>query len=147
MLFYVLKILKNVVIRYFFTIFVGMKKVAHSIAISLSLVFLCNALLSGYYLSYYLLSKGAFVATYCQNKAHPERHCQGACKFAELTGEQPQAPISQQKPIAPPEVFYQNFPSWELEVFTSLVSHCYYYTSLKAQQVLLSWWRPPKMSE
>ena len=127
----------------FFAIFVAMKKAARSIAILLSVVFLCNAILSGYYLSYFLLSKGAFVAAYCQNKARPQLHCEGACKFAQLTKEQTDAPVSQQKVFTLLEVFFQEIPQWELADFPIHVSHCYYYTSLTMQEVIFPEWQPP----
>lgn len=130
----------------FFAIFVAMKKATHSIAILLSVVFLYNAILSGYYLSYFLLSRGAFVAAYCQNKARPQLHCEGACKFAQLTKEQTDAPVSQQKVFTLPEVFFQEIPQWELADFPIHVSHCYYYTSLTMQEVTFSWLHPPIMA-
>ena len=136
---------KNGLDVFFFAIFVAMKKAASSIAILLSVVFLYNAILSGYYLSYFLLSKGAFVAAYCQNKARPQLHCEGACKFAQLTKEQTDAPVSQQKVFTLPEVFFQEIPQWELADFPIHVSHCYYYTSLTKQEVTFSWLHPPIM--
>ena len=45
-----------------------MKKAIRGIAILMSFVFLLNTLLSGIYLSYFLVSKRDFVAAYCQTK-------------------------------------------------------------------------------
>jgi hypothetical protein len=127
----------------FFAIFVLMKKTSSGIAILLSIVFLYNAVLSGYYFSYYLLSKGGFVAAYCQNKARPQLHCQGACKFVQLTKEQTNAPISQEKVFILLEVFFQELPQWELADFPTLVTHCYYYTSFFEQEVHFPQLHPP----
>ena len=107
----------------FFAIFVAMKRATRSIAILLSVVFLYNAILSGYYLSCFLLSKGAFVSAYCQNKQRPQLHCEGACKFAQLTKEQTDAPVSQQKVFILLEVFFQELPQWELADFPTLVTY------------------------
>ena len=74
-----------------------MKKAIRGIAILMSFVFLLNTLLSGIYLSYFLVSKRDFVAAYCQNQAQPERHCEGACKFAQVTKETSDTPLTEKK--------------------------------------------------
>ena len=121
-----------------------MKKVTSSIAILLSIVFLVNTLLSGVYLSYFLLSKRDFVATYCKNKMYPERHCEGSCKFAQVTKEQTDYSTSEKKTITMPEVFFQEFPKLVfIKHFSKEIIHNYHYTPLSLQEVIHIMFRPP----
>jgi len=129
----------------FFRIFVAMKKAIRGIDILMSFIFLLNTLLSGIYLSYFLVSKRDFVTAYCQNQAQPERHCEGACKFAQVTKETSDTPLTEEKAIFLPESFFQEIPILIYsKTFLQKVVHSYFYLCSLSQGVGNTLLRPPQ---